>query len=221
MEKLKLSTDAPEKTPKDKVAEASSAVYELFYAPEHAKLNQLSRVATLEKKIDVLESLLGNNPDKLSILSAHTNHKSVLGAVTALSSRLSLLDPGHLDHIEGRLHQVHTRMNQIQEKKQAIEDADKQSKIAELYESMKKTEALCSSVPAVMERLMALEGLHEQAMQFSSTLKQLDIAQTRLNGMLQNNGDLLNSLQEKFPQNIEVLQKNLDALDKRVQALKK
>lgn len=66
---------------------------------------------------------------KQSSLSAWTNHKSVMGAVQVLSARLALLEPAHLDHIEGRLHAVHTRMNSISEKKAAIEDADKQSKV--------------------------------------------------------------------------------------------
>ena len=53
----------------------------------------------------------------------------MLGAVQVLSARLALLEPAHLDHIEGRLHSVHTRMNSISEKKAAIEEADKQSKV--------------------------------------------------------------------------------------------
>lgn len=53
----------------------------------------------------------------------------MLGAVQVLSARLALLEPAHLDHIEGRLHAIHTRMNTISEKKAAIEDADKQSKV--------------------------------------------------------------------------------------------
>lgn len=46
-------------------AGGSAITYELYYAPEHARLNQLARVANLEKKIDHVEGLLGNNPDKL------------------------------------------------------------------------------------------------------------------------------------------------------------
>lgn len=43
----------------------SGIVYELYYAPEHARLNQLASVAELEKRIDRIETLVGNNPDKL------------------------------------------------------------------------------------------------------------------------------------------------------------
>lgn len=203
-------------------SESGSAItYELYYAPEHARLNQLARVANLEKKIDHVEGLLGNNPDKLSSLSAWTNHKSVMGAVQVLSARLALLEPAHLDHIEGRLHAVHTRMNSISEKKAAIEDADKQSKVSELYELVKKTEALCSALPEVVDRLVSLEGLHEQAMQFSGSLKQLDVAQTRLTSTLQSNADLLSSVQDKFSQNLEIIHKNIESLDTRVQNLGK
>lgn len=47
-------------------ASSSSAItYELYYAPEHARLNQLANAAMLEKRIDHLEILIGNNPDKL------------------------------------------------------------------------------------------------------------------------------------------------------------
>lgn len=45
--------------------DGSAIVYQLYYAPEHAKLNQLASIATLEKRIDQLENLVGNNPDKL------------------------------------------------------------------------------------------------------------------------------------------------------------
>lgn len=196
-------------------------VYELYYAPEHARLNQLASVAELEKRIDHIETLIGNNPDKLSSLSAWTNHRSVLGAVQVLSARLALLEPAHLDHVEGRLHAIHTRMNSISEKKAAIEDADKQSKVSELYELVKKTETLCSALPEVVNRLVSLEALHDQAMQFSGSLKQLDVAQTRLSSALHSNADLLSSVKDKFSQNLEIIHNNITNLDARVQKLQK
>uniref|UniRef100_A0A0P4WA46 Dynactin subunit 2 n=1 Tax=Scylla olivacea TaxID=85551 RepID=A0A0P4WA46_SCYOL len=200
---------------------SNGIVYELYYAPEHARLNQLASVAELEKRIDRIETLIGNNPDKLSSLSAWTNHKSVLGAVQVLSARLALLEPTHLDHVEGRLHAIHTRMNSISEKKAAIEDADKQSKVSELYELVKKIETLCSALPEVVNRLVSLEALHDQAMQFSGSLKQLDVAQTRLGSALHSNTDLLGSVQDKFLQNLEIIHNNITNLDARVQALQK
>ncbi|KAK7085465.1 Dynactin subunit 2, partial [Halocaridina rubra] len=206
---------------KDEIGGSSVISYELYYAPQHARLNQLASVASLEKRIDKLEMLIGNNPDKLSSLAAWTNHKSVLGATQVLSARLALLEPSHLDHVEGRLHAVHTRMNSISEKKAVIEDADKQSKVTELYELVKKTEALSSTVPEVVERLVSLEGLHDQALQFNGSIKQLDVAQTRLTSILHSNSDHLAAVQEKFSHNLEIIQNNIANIDNRVKKLEK
>lgn len=58
-------------------------------------------------------------------------------------------------------------------------------------------------------------------MQFSGSLKQLDVAQTRLSAALHSNADLLTSVQGKFSQNLEVIHNNISNLDTRVQALQK
>jgi len=51
-----------------------------------------------------------------------TNQKSVFAAIQFLTSRLSLLDPHHLDHIEGRLAALHQKVNAIDEKKMVSEN---------------------------------------------------------------------------------------------------
>ncbi|RXG53173.1 Dynactin subunit 2, partial [Armadillidium vulgare] len=167
LEDLKRSGIVSEKkTESPKVPGESLSVggitYELQYAPEHAKLTQMARASHLESKLDKLEALIGNNQDKLSSLSAWTNHRSLLGAVEILSSRLALLEPTHLDHVEGRLHAVHTRMNAISEKKTAVEDANKQSKVSELYDLMKKCEVLTAALPEIVDRLSSVENLHQE-----------------------------------------------------------
>ncbi len=51
-------------------------------------------------------------------MNLETNQKSVFGAIKVLGSRLSLLEPSHLDHVEGRLAALHQKLNVIAEKKQ-------------------------------------------------------------------------------------------------------
>lgn len=58
-------------------------------------------------------------------------------------------------------------------------------------------------------------------MQFSGSLKQLDVAQTRLSAALHSNVDLLTSVQDKFSQNLEIINNNITNLDARVQVLQK
>ena len=97
-----------------------------------------------------------------SDLSMETNQKSVTGAIEVLSSRLSLLAPSHLDHVEGRLAALLQKMNTISERKAVIEDAEKQAKVSELYDLCMKTEAESVVLPKIVDRLDSLQTLHEQ-----------------------------------------------------------
>jgi len=43
-----------------------------------------------------------------------------------------------------------------------IEDAEKQNKISELYDLVHQSESMAAALPEVVDRLEALQGLHEQ-----------------------------------------------------------
>jgi len=49
---------------------------------------------------------------------------------------------------------------------QILEDAKKQSKIFELYDLMHQSESMAAALPEVVDRLEALQALHEQGMSF-------------------------------------------------------
>merc|ERR1719433_2626687 len=104
---------------------------------------------------------MAHSPGKMADLSMETNQKSVTGAIQVLSSRLSLLNPSHLDHVEGRLAALLQKMNTLAERKSVIEDSEKQSKISELYDVCIKTEANAVVLPDIVDRLDSLQTLHE------------------------------------------------------------
>ncbi|KAA0200804.1 hypothetical protein HAZT_HAZT005832 [Hyalella azteca] len=213
------STKAGTSKTSDNETKPSDITYQLFYSPEVAKLNQLGPALQLEKRIDRLEKLLGNDQEKMSRLWSWTREGSVLGAVTALGQRLALLEPAQLDHIEGRLHAVHTKMNAIAEK--AEQSPEKDAKVHELHELMQKCDVMCCALPEVVERLVALQGLHSEASQFRRTLQQLEVSQTQLASSLGNNEQLLSSVNEKFADNLAVINDNIASLDARIEALNK
>ncbi len=97
-----------------------------------------------------------------SSLSVETSQKSVLGALSVLSARTALFSPEHLDHIEGRLAALQSKMNAVAEKKSIIDDQEKLTKINELYEIAGRAQAIGQVLPAVVDRLEALQGLHER-----------------------------------------------------------
>jgi dynactin-2 len=86
----------------------------------------------------------------------------VVGAVTTLLARTSLLQPSHLDHVEGRLAVLVHKMNEVADKKSAIDDQEKQTRINELYDLVQKCEGMGGALPDIVDRLDTLQGLHQQ-----------------------------------------------------------
>lgn len=210
-------------TPQSQEPVSSDTVrYELFYRPEQAQFSKNAKVASLEERLDRLEAALGNtSQDKLGMLTADTDNKSVIGAVSVINSKLSLLEPGNLEHVEVRLHSIIQKLDKIAEKKSSQEDSEKQNKISELYGIVKKWESIADVLPHVVDRLSALKDLHEQALQFSQALTYLDTTQQEINSSLKSHGDMLKQLEVQMKENVAVIKNNCESLDSRIKAVQK
>ena len=196
------------------------AMYELLMKPENAKLEEQKKIAEIDMRLKNLEALLVPSTEKLSCLATETNQKDVVGSIEVLTSKLSLLEPSHLDHIEGRLASLAQKMNVVSEKKSQVEDAEKLNKIAELYDICNKTEANSVALPEIVDRLDALQLLHEKALGFSKAMTQLDSVQQKLDENLASNQKLLKDIQSKFRENLKNIQSNFDNLETRLSELK-
>ncbi|GBM30971.1 Dynactin subunit 2 [Araneus ventricosus] len=212
-------TDKKAKTATTTTPSEEAVKYELYVRPDQTKLEQASKVANLEQRLRNLESIIGQDTKKLSFLTSNTDGKSVNAAINLLSSKLNLLEPSYLDQVESRFAVLHQCMQQVSEKKHQIEDAEKQNKIAELYELAKKVDDLSTSLPQVVERLVSLKDLHEQALQFSKALTQLDTTQQQITSALKNNEKLLKEVQGTFLKNSEMIETNIASLNSRIAAL--
>jgi len=189
--------------------------YQLLYQPALARPDP--KAAALETRISKLEALLGNDQDKLNRLYSWTRSSSLVGAVGCLGSKMALLEPEQLSQVEGRVAALATRLGQLGEKK----DQEKERKIGELYDVVQKCDAMCVALPEVIERLAALQGLHQQASAFSTSLRQLAVTQTEVGAQLSGNEELLGAVRERFAQNLATIQGNIESLDARIKALDK
>ena len=203
-----------------KVYSSEPAMYELLMKPENAKLEEQKKIAEIDMRLKNLEALLVPSSEKISCLATETNQKNVVGSIEVLTSKLSLLEPSHLDHIEGRLASLAQKMNVISEKKSQVEDAEKQNKITELYDICNKTEANSVALPELVDRLDALQLLHEKALGFSKAMTQLDSVQQKLDDNLASNQKLLQDTQAKFSENLSNIQNNFNHIETRLSALK-
>ena len=65
------------------------------------------------------------------------------------------------------------------------------------------------------------QGLHDQAVQFSTALAQLESVQQQLTSSLGSNADLLKETRANFADNVSGMQKHVENLEQRMDALKK
>ncbi|CAF1177352.1 unnamed protein product, partial [Didymodactylos carnosus] len=173
---------------------SGSEAFKLYITPTSSISNTTLRFSEIEQKVSKLESLIGINEQPLACLEH-------------LSNRFNVLEQQNLDHIEMKLSNVLTRLNAINEKKALVDDQDRQSKATELFDMMSRWENMAASLPAIEERLVVLNSLHQRA------LSHYDAEQQALKASLDSNEQLLNKLKTTFHTNLESLKTQLEFID--------
>uniref|UniRef100_H3CNN0 Dynactin 2 (p50) n=1 Tax=Tetraodon nigroviridis TaxID=99883 RepID=H3CNN0_TETNG len=196
-------------------------LYELHSRPEQEKFTESAKIAELEKRLAELEIAFCCGLYKQGPLSAGAQGASLMDTIELLQARVSALDSTMLDQVEARLQSVLGKMNEIAKHKAAIEDADTQNKVSQLYDVVQKWDAMSTSVPQVVQRLVAVKELHEQAMQFGQLLTHLDTTQQMINNTLKDNNTLLAQVQQTMKENLHAIEENFSALDERMKKVSK
>uniref|UniRef100_A0A3B4G6K5 Dynactin subunit 2 n=1 Tax=Pundamilia nyererei TaxID=303518 RepID=A0A3B4G6K5_9CICH len=186
-------------------------LYELHSRPEQEKFNESAKVKRKERWINVCDEC--THKMRLYGLLGDT--------IELLQARVSALDSATLDQVEARLQSVLGKMNEIAKHKAAIEDAETQNKVSKLYDVVQKWDAMSTSIPQVVQRLVAVKELHEQAMQFGQLLTHLDTTQQMINNSLKDNNTLLTQVQQTMKENLVAIEENFAALDQRMKKLSK
>ncbi|XP_018597734.1 dynactin subunit 2 isoform X1 [Scleropages formosus] len=196
-------------------------LYELHSRPEQERFVDSAKIAELEKRLSELETAMGSGSDKQSPLTARVQGGSLMETLELLEARVSALDSATLDQVEARLQSVLGKMNEIAKHKTAIEDAETKNKVSQLYDVIQKWDAMATSLPQVVQRLVAVKELHEQAMQFGQLLTHLDTTQQMINNSLKDNSSLLTQVQHTMKENLQAIEENFAALDQRMKKVAK
>uniref|UniRef100_A0A8C6T5Z1 Dynactin 2 (p50) n=1 Tax=Neogobius melanostomus TaxID=47308 RepID=A0A8C6T5Z1_9GOBI len=194
-------------------------LYELHSRPEQEKFNNAAKVKAIMWPyylVLIIFSIVLQGP-----LSAGAQGASLMDTIELLQARVSALDSATLDQVEARLQSVLGKMNEMAKHKAAIEDAETQNKVAQLYDLVQKCDSMSTSVPQVVQRLVSLKELHEQAMQFGQLLTHLDTTQQMINNTLKDNNTLLTQVQQTMKENFVAIEENFSALDERIKKLSK
>uniref|UniRef100_A0A8C2BZ88 Dynactin 2 (p50) n=1 Tax=Cyprinus carpio TaxID=7962 RepID=A0A8C2BZ88_CYPCA len=196
-------------------------LYELHSRPEQEKFTESAKIAELERRLAELETALGSGAEKQVRETRLLGCCCLQDTIELLQARVGALDAATLDQVEARLQSVLGKMNEIAKHKAAIEDAETQNKVSQLYDVVQKWDAMATSLPQLLQRLLAVRELHEQAMQFGQLLTHLDTTQQMINNSLKDNSTLLTQVQQTMKENLLSVEENFSALDQRMKKLSK
>ena len=108
----------------------------------------------------------------------------------------------------------------FQEVKSKPVPSEKLTKVAEMLEVAQKWDAVADSLPLIVDRLAALDPLHQQTLQFSQALNTIDTLQQQINTSNKSNTTSLETLKVNMGQNMQNIQSNIASLEKRIENLK-
>ncbi len=107
---------------------------------------------------------------------------------------MNLVEKQSLEQVETRLQAVVHRISQLNEKKLLVEEQEKLSKVSELYGMVCKWKDISAVVPVVVERLSALNEIHQKAFEFPLMLSRLDAEQEAIKQNLNTSNDVLKNV---------------------------
>ena len=94
-----------------------------------------------------------------------------------MQARLSTLDLAVMDQVEAQLQSILGKGNEIAKGKASVEDADMQSKLCQLCETIQRWSPTTSTLPELEQRRATMKQLREQAMPFRQLLTRVDTRQ--------------------------------------------
>ncbi len=139
--------------------------------------------------------------------------------VEHLSGKFNLFDANSLEQVESRLSAVLQKVNQLNEKKGLLEDREKMQRINELYTMISDWKDASTMVPVVVEKLAALNEVHQKAFEFVSVLNRLDGEQEEMKQQIQLGTDTLNKLKQTLEENLDSIKNNFNTLNERILAI--
>ncbi|OXA58380.1 dynactin subunit 2 [Folsomia candida] len=194
---VKLGEMSQEKAKADKSAGSKDGLqYELCVPSSSNKPGQFSRITELENRIKMLEGVLGTEQkDKLATVAISPKNHSVLGCLSVLSTKLSLLEPTHIELIETRLSSVLQKVTKISEKKLDVQELERTLKLSDLYDLMEESSSTIQALPELAERLNSLQQLHQEASEVVKELSEIKSLQEAIAGGTLENDKILKELQ--------------------------
>ncbi|CAM9585067.1 unnamed protein product [Chrysoparadoxa australica] len=189
--------------------------YELFLKGQSQGLDQnLGKLGGLEARIATLEGALGRveGGEKASLVAK----------VASLEERVARMDPKALEALQKKAQLAKIELEALaraHRTKDSSRAAASAKTIEKMYESSQKCEGLVDELPTLVERLVTLQGIHQEAASFRDRLAGMEAGQARVEKLLGTTQQTLEEVTQSLASNIETVQANIASVDDRIAAL--
>lgn len=171
---------------------------------------KLMRMSALERRLNMLETMLGHSEVKEQEIFKMTNCESLVDATEMLTSWLSLFKPESVQRVSREIDILAQRLETVGEQASKVDS----TKLEQLYDMLTATDKYRAMVPTIIHRLNSMEELQQKAAQITTTLCHLEQVQAEIVQNLQANHQDVNDLKLRFDENLKILgdvSKDIDA----------
>ncbi|CAI2348338.1 unnamed protein product [Caenorhabditis sp. 36 PRJEB53466] len=176
------------------------------------KVRSDPKVATLENRLRRIEQAIG---------SSVVPSAPVLDTVEDLKLRCETLNHSYVSGLEQRLNVMLTKLEKIEETRANTDiDENLEKKVNEILELMQKWDVACSSLPSNVNKVKALNRLHEQAQHFASGLSHLKTIREKLEKEVMQGREAIIEYETNGKQEIGSVVEKLKLLEAKVAGLK-
>lgn len=205
--------------------------YELVYNKDSGKELKLAQVAELERRLAALEQCVTGRvaPEPSHIL---VSPQGLVASIDEVRHKVASLDERAMDQLSHRMAKLTKQleaMKAVREMRGSAAEStssdseaqgqltvDQEAKIDSVYRSLSQVETVAAELPVVVERMVQLRVLHEQAVHFSAQLTSISTSQSDLSTVLQANLAGINRMQASLTANMATIEKNVLSLEKRI-----
>ncbi|XP_050524745.1 dynactin subunit 2 [Daktulosphaira vitifoliae] len=192
--------------------------FQALIRPNKAQLEQVSQISRLEERLRKLETTIGSGSLALKRLGGLSESGGLIESVQLLLGQLSILNSSQLDAVDTRVSNLLPKLEQSAAKLDS-QDQEKDKKINELYEIILKAKQESHLLPDVLQRMVALESLHQKVAKLAVTINNLDAQHTENNQNIEKNDEFLKMIEVHINENMEKINSNIQSLNARVERL--
>ncbi|XP_035201059.1 dynactin subunit 2-like [Oxyura jamaicensis] len=218
----KCRKEAPVKSSANALTSIGDTVtFEVYWRPGKDQFALDAKIVELEKRLAQLEATVQCKPISQNLLLVEPMGSSLLETVQILQTKVNIFDELMLDQIEARLKSILGKVKEIAEHEVTVQCANSQSTIHQTYELMQHWDPIASSLPDVVQYLLTLRDLHEEATQVGQVLEDMEAMQKEIADALQVNTFLLEVVQKTMKEFLAFVEENIAEIEASIRKLQK